>query len=213
MYKYILQDFDGTIAKTLDLWLNMYKDLLKARKIEIPSDKQIVNKAFGKWGPGLAALGIKDSEEAYDEAKSKVYENYTKVDLYDGAREILEYFKSKNKKVALLSSSAKDRVVNAVNSKGLSKYFDLILTKDDVTNGKPDPEIFLKALKILNGNKEEAVVIGDSYHDIQGGKNAGVATVAFYPKENEKFYTRGEIEKEKPDFIATDLNSIIKLVS
>jgi pyrophosphatase PpaX len=212
MYKYILLDFDGTIAKTLDLWLNTYKELLRERNLFIPKDLDIVNKAFGKWAQGLANLGIHDSEEAYEESKSKVYSKYENVDMYDGVIDLLENLKKTNKKVALLSSSAKDRVSMAIVSLGLTKYFDIVLTKDDVINGKPDPEIFNKALDKLEGIKENAIIVGDSYHDIRGGKNAGIKTVAYYPKENHKFYSRDELEKENPDYIISDLKELIKIV-
>lgn len=55
-------------------------------------------------------------------------------------------------------------------------YFDFWIGLEDVTKVKPDPEPVLLALERLKMPKEKALMIGDNYHDILAGKNAGIKT-------------------------------------
>ena len=69
--------------------------------------------------------------------------------------------------------------------------FDVIIGMDDVTKTKPDPEPILLALKRLGADREEALMIGDNYHDIVGGQNAGVHTAALRGQQKARsFYKR-----------------------
>ena len=64
----------------------------------------------------------------------------------------------------------------AKNLMGITDLFDTIIGNDDVKNTKPHPEPVLLALSRLGLEKNEVIMIGDNYHDIEGGQNAGVHT-------------------------------------
>ncbi len=213
-YKYILFDWDGCLAKTLDIWLWAYKKVIKDRGISLEhiSDFQIVNKSFGKWEDGLANLGAKDAKRAYEESIELVISKFAKVSLYSGAAEILKKFDKKAKEMALLTSSYRSWIQKPLDYHNIRKYFRAFITKDDMIKGKPDPEIIFKAINLLRGKKESTIIIGDSYHDVRAGHNAGIKTVIFYPKENEKFYTLKELQKERPDYFIRDLSDLIEIV-
>jgi len=211
MYKYILLDWDGCLAKTLDLWLNAYLDVFEEEGIKT-NVSEVVQRAFGQREKGMENLGSKDPNVSWAKVVALVEKNMTTLELYENVPILLEGLKNNNKKIALLTSSDKKTISEPIKRLRVEKYFDVILTKDDVVNRKPDPEIFLKGLERIGGNKDEAIVIGDSYHDVRGGKNAGIKTVAFYPRENEKFYARKELEIEKPDYFITDLKDLLKIV-
>ena len=70
-------------------------------------------------------------------------------------------------------------------------FLTLSLAMDDVTKTKPDPEPILLALERLGVTAEEALMIGDNYHDIEAGQNAGVRTagVAWSAKGEEFLQT------------------------
>ena len=211
-YKYILLDWDGCLAKTHDLWLQVYKKILKERNLAIPEDREIIKRSFGLWVKGLENLGVLDSEVAFDHAWKEVEKRYSGVELYNGVLDLLENLKKRDKKLGLLTSSIRKVVADALDRRHLKKYFDAFVARDDVKNGKPDPEQIYKSLEILGGKKDEALIMGDSYHDIRAGKSAGVTTVCYYPKDNFKFYTKDDIEKEKPDFVISDLLELVRIV-
>lgn len=210
-FNYILLDWDGCLAKTLHLWLSIYKKIINEKGIYL-KDREIVDRMFGLWEKGFANVGIKNSKQAYKQALTYAMVDYPNTPLYPQALDLLQYLKKDKLKIALLTSSYKAHIIPALQKHHLEDYFDVVLTKDDVTHGKPNPEIIEKALTIMKGNPKEALIMGDSYHDVQTGKNAGVTTVVYYPQENEAFYSEDDLRKEKPDYMITDLLDLKNII-
>lgn len=211
---YIFLDWDGCLAKTLDLWLQAYKDICEERGIDISkmSDTEIVEKSFGKWALGLKNLGIKDYDLAYKEAVDKIMQVYANVVLYPGAEELLIRLKEKGKKIALISSSYRSWLERPLKHQRLEKYFDFVVARDDVRHGKPDPEQIYLAAKNLSANLSKAVIVGDSDGDIKAGKAAKISTVCFYPEANEKFYKKDFLTSLEPDHVIRKLLELLNIV-
>jgi HAD superfamily hydrolase (TIGR01509 family) len=85
---------------------------------------------------------------------------------------------SKKYKMALATSSKLEEAEKVLSYFKIKKYFDEIITVDDVKNGKPDPEIYLLAAKRLNVPVEECVVFEDAAHGVDAAKAAGMRVVA-----------------------------------
>ena len=69
---------------------------------------------------------------------------------------------------------------------GLKEMVTTVLTSNDFSASKPDPECFLKAMEKLNGKPERSIVFEDSLHGIQAGKNSGAYVVGLpttFPKK------------------------------
>lgn len=213
-YKCILFDWDGTLARTLDVWLDAYKAVCVENKIDISkySDKEVVETFFGKQGDGYRNFGIEDVDGVYESVKKIVDQKVMNVLSYGNAAELLRKLKHVDCKMALHTTSNRNLLYPAIENLGFEKYFEIILTKDDVKNPKPDPEVILSELDFLNSNANEALIVGDSDKDIITGKNAGVDTCLFYPKENEKFYRKEFLEKDNPTFIIHDLSELLEIV-
>lgn len=214
-YKYILFDWDGTSAKTLDIWLNLYKELSQKYKVDISSltDLDLVGKAFGKFVKGFENLGFKNPVEACDEAWAMVDERVRNVEIYPNIKEVLEKLKMDGKRMALHTSSNRNMLYPAIINTNLEKYFEIILTKDDVKNGKPDPEVILKEIDFFKAKPDECLIVGDSDGDIKAGNNAGVDTVLFYPESHKKFYREEFLMKEKPTYVIHDLLELLGVVN
>jgi len=214
-YKYILFDWDGCLAKTLDIWLRVYKELCVERGIKIGrlNDFEIVEKSFGKWAPGLANLGIKDADVAYKEAVDKVMVEYGRVNLYPNAENTLLKLKNKNKKLALLSSSFRAWIDKPLKYRHFNKYFDFIIGRDEVKNGKPDPEQIFRAMDNLDADKQSTLIIGDSDHDIKAGHAANICTVLYYPVENHRFYSEEFLREQNPNYVIDNLLDLIKIIN
>ena len=95
---------------------------------------------------------------------------------FDGVSETMRLLKAAGMKMAIVSTKRNDMVEKGLDLLDVEGVFDVIIGLDDVTNTKPDPEPILLALERLGAAKEEALMIGDNFHDIEGGKNAGVRT-------------------------------------
>lgn len=214
-YKYILFDWDGTLVKTLDIWLNLYKELIKKYNVEASNltDLEVVEKAFGKWAKGFENLGFTNPQEACDEAWALVDERVNNVDVYPNVKQVLDKLKESNKKLTLHTSSDSNMLYPAILNNDLEKYFEIILTKDDVKKGKPDPEVILKEMTFLNAKPEECLIVGDSEGDIKTGKNADVDTVLFYPESHKRFYREEFLMKESPTYVIHDLLELLEVVN
>lgn len=214
-FKYILFDWDGTLAKTLDIWIAAYKQISKEIGIDIGgvSDPQIVKTFFGKEAHGFEEFGIQETEVLYDRIKKYVDDNVSNVEIYPNVKNALDELNNLGCRLALHTSSNKNILYPAIVNNELEKFFDLILTRDDVENPKPDPEIIYKELSFFNANKSDILIVGDSNSDVEAAKNAGVACALYYPKDNEKFYTLNTVNSYNADFIIGDLLDLIKIVN
>lgn len=76
--------------------------------------------------------------------------------------ELLKHIKSKNIKLACYTNSIRETAELMLEKTGILKFFDLVVTNQDVKNSKPDPEGYKLCFKILNLNPEETIIIEDS---------------------------------------------------
>ncbi len=116
-----------------------------------------------------------------------------------GLMEILRAFRGKLKLAVATSAPAAfaDLILPAMK---IVDYFDVVQTSDGVKRGKPDPEIYLKAIERLGVAAEASIVLEDSVAGARAGKNAGAYTIAV-PSE----YTRGG-DFGFADYVARDLD-------
>jgi HAD superfamily hydrolase (TIGR01549 family) len=197
-YDYFLFDWDGCLAKTLEVWLYAHKTAY----IEFganPTDQEVISH-FGNW-QAAALFGIADVNGCVARTIELVNEQLRQVELYTGAAELLRYLKSKQKKLALLSSSHKEALRWGIEHNKLEGIFDFILSADDVMQHKPHPEIIEKALAQFGVDGTKAIMIGDSSKDIEAANNAGIASALMYPKSHELFYDLEKLKSYKPTFI------------
>ncbi len=108
--------------------------------------------------------------------------------------------------VVLATMSHLKEVEKVVTLMGINDKLDLILTRDDVAEGKPNPEIYLKAKTKLNLNSDECLVIEDSTNGIKAGLDAGMHVFAV---TND--VTRTSVHSSKllkPEYIIDDLEEL-----
>jgi len=115
-----------------------------------------------------------------------------------GLYEILQTF-FKKVRMGVVTGAREDFLDIVIYKLNIRHYFDLLLTSEEITHGKPDPEIYLNAIAKLNLLPTECVVLEDSSNGAKAGKDAGCYTIAI-PSE----YTM-EQDFSFVDFIATDL--------
>lgn len=209
-YKYILLDWDGNLAKTLDIWLVACREVLEKRGYFL-SDEEIAA-GFGQFPRQMRELGIKDYNEAMDEADMIAKRKLPDVELYPDALDVLRYLHQSDKKLALLTSSFHENIGHLLDRYNIRELFDVIVAGDDVNHHKPHPECIEKALAELNGSKDEAVIVGDSDKDLGAAKNAGIDSIWFYPPEHKKFYDKTKLESFDPTYIVEDFRKIKDII-
>lgn len=179
----VVFDMDGVIFDSERATMNCWIEL--AEKYDIKNIEK----------PYLACTGTTDKRtreimiEAYGD--DFPYDEYAKEaskmyhERYDGGRlpvkigvyEILEFLKLKNKKIALASSTKRQKVINQLRDAGILDYFDEIVTGDMVEKSKPDPEIFLLACDRLNVSYNRAYAIEDSYNGVRAAYRGGLIPI------------------------------------
>lgn len=96
-------------------------------------------------------------------------------EILPGVLPILKFLKEQNQPIALGSASKNARPI--LEKTGILDYFDAIVDGNDVSNAKPDPEVFLIAAKLLNTKPEDSIVFEDSVAGIQAANIGGMLSV------------------------------------
>jgi pyrophosphatase PpaX len=209
-YKYILLDWDGNLAKTLDIWLEAYREVLVSRGFDIPDKK--ISASFGDFLSQMQKWGVQDPEQAFKETDVIARRRLPDVELYPDALEVLIKLDDSNKKLALITTSPHANIGHLLQKYDIARLFTSVVAGDDVAHHKPHPEPLEKALKELGGNKQSAVMIGDSDKDIEAASNFGIDSILFYPPEHNKFYDFEALKLLGPTHIVDDFRKILDLV-
>jgi len=101
-----------------------------------------------------------------------------------GLYELLEHLEERNIPKGICTSSSRRVVSEVLRRKDLAERFDFILTAEDVTQGKPAPEVYLKAAERFGIAPLEMLVLEDSPAGCQAGSSAGAFAVAVRVKHN-----------------------------
>ena len=102
-------------------------------------------------------------------------ENMDETEILPGVVNILEFIKEKKQLIALGSASKNARPI--LEKVKILHMLDAIVDGNDVTNAKPDPEVFLRAAKLLNATNENSMVFEDSVAGIQAANIANMTSI------------------------------------
>jgi HAD superfamily hydrolase (TIGR01509 family) len=111
----------------------------------------------------------------------------TKEDLFliDGVEELIHQFHDQGKQMILASSASKVTIERVFNRFNLKSYFAHIVSGEDFPQSKPNPAIFIEAVRLSGVKKEQCIVIEDSTNGIQAAKSAGIYCIG-YKSRNSK---------------------------
>jgi pyrophosphatase PpaX len=210
-YQYILLDWDGNLAQTLDIWLAALKEPLEKRGHTF-TDEQI-GANFTVFRERMEALGIADVDAIIAEADVVATREVPNVQLYPDALVTLRDLHRAGKKVALVTTSRHDQIDPLLAKYRLRDLFDAVVCGDDVANHKPHPEPIEKALELLGGTKEAAIMVGDSAADIEGARSAGVDSILFFPPTHTKFFDIEELKQLRPTYVIPDFRDVVRIAA
>ena len=177
--KYIIWDFDGTIACTNDIIIESWQATLRhylghelpVREIEATFGETLVHTIEEKI-PGA------DPAEVMDYYRSYQYEHCEgRVYVFDGVKEVLEELKKRGCRLGVATSRTAASFRRYMKELGLEGIMDAVVSMEDVTKHKPDPESVEKVLERFGAKPEDAVMIGDTKYDVGCANRAGVDSV------------------------------------
>ena len=175
----ILFDLDGVLLDTEDINSKIWEEVLK--KIGLEISKNQINNFRGKTRKDCAEIISKYSD--YLKTSKDILNIHKPIfDIYmneiyavDFAEKMIDIILNKAIKIALVTSSSEESYKKKVNAqKWLSKIKIKVLGDNpELKNGKPSPEPYLMACKLLNVNPSDCWVVEDSLSGIRSGYDAG----------------------------------------
>lgn len=208
----MLFDLDGTLADTVELILMSYRHTMRTHLGEALPD--------ARW---LATLGTplrdqlldfaRDREEAqamlvtYTEYQRRIHDEMVKP--FPGAGEVLVTLRARGARVAVVTSKRGEVARRTLDVCGLRADVDLLVSADEVRNGKPHPESVHLALSKLGLEEasRDVLFVGDSPFDLRAGRAAGTRTAA----APWGAFERSALEAEEPDYFLDELVDVLAL--
>ena len=181
--KAVIFDLDGTLVDSMWIWEDIDIEFLASYGLEHP-------KSFQKDLNGMSftetAMYFKERfliPDSVEEIKriwnTMAYDKYAnEVPLKNGVLEFVKTLKSKGIKMGIASSNSIELVSTVIKRFGLETYFDTINTSCEVPKGKPAPDIYLLAAKMLKVKPEECLVFEDVMQGILAAKSANMKVCA-----------------------------------
>ncbi len=100
------------------------------------------------------------------------------VSLMPGASMMLSWIGQNRYSSALVTSSDRDYATTYLNRLGIAKFFQQIVSAEDVANGKPDPEPYIVGAQRIEKNPKSCIVLEDSVNGVLAGKASGAVVIA-----------------------------------
>ncbi len=208
-YRVAFYDWDGCIAKTLDVWIAATKKVLAEEGLH-SKDEDIV-RLFGNW-EALRLLGHGDLEHAVERFLDYLRSDLQAVKMYPHALRTLRTLCRKGIRVAVLSTSRRESIEATDIYAAIDSCVKFFITADDVKHHKPHPESIHAALAKLKATPSEAIIVGDTDKDIIAAHNAGIDSVLFAPREHQDYYDLEAFRALCPTHTISDHHALLELV-
>lgn len=182
--KAVLFDMDGVLIDAKDWHYEALNKALKLFGIEIsrydhlttfdglPTKVKLQMLSKRYYLPQELHQFINDVKQSY--TAELVYQRCHPMFHHEYA---LSKLKQEGYQIAVCSNSIRKTIELMMDRAGLSPYLDLIISNEDVTKSKPDPEMYQTAMKKFGLNPEECIVVEDNPNGIQAGKASGASVL------------------------------------
>ena len=193
MIKAIIFDMDGLMIDSERVTFECYQERLK--DMNLTMDEEFYKTLLGKPIKGIYQrfydvygndFPIENVIQDVHQLMAERFETEG-VPVKKGLVELLHYLKDNNYKTIVATSSNRDRVDKILAQAKIKEFFDDSICGDEVTKGKPNPEVFLKSCQKLGVNVDEAIVLEDSEAGIQASYDANIKVICIpdmkYPEK------------------------------
>ena len=179
----VLWDLDGTLADSRDYHWRAWQEALGEEGVRVTEDQ--FQASFGQRNDSILAAWLgADADPAVvrriGEAKEAYYRRLVReegIDPLPGARDWIETLHSDGWRQAIASSAPRLNVEVMHRALGFGDRIQVLVGAQDVSRGKPDPEVFLLAAKRLGISPDRCVVVEDAGAGIEAANRAGMASI------------------------------------
>lgn len=183
MIKLVIFDVDGTLVDSESIYVKAAIKNMEVNGYNIPMS--VIMGIIGQNRVASRKLIESSQDESFDydkyikdyeKIRSEILENEP-LKLKKGALNILNYCKEHDIKMAIATSTYREKQVKVLTNLGIIDYFDYMVFGDEIKNSKPAPDIYLKVYEHYNYDKDEMIIYEDSNNGILSGYNAGIKVV------------------------------------
>jgi HAD superfamily hydrolase (TIGR01509 family) len=175
----LLFDCDGTLVDTLGLYRICWRQVFGRHGFEM-SDQWFDTWAGHSMVPFVAAaLPDADEELVAIVAKEGVDVFLESTHLLEPLEHVVEIARAYHGRIpmAVVSGGPRSAVLASLDAVGITGLFDVIVTVTDVAHGKPEPDVYLKAIEDLGVSAERCVAYEDTGSGIESARGAGIRTI------------------------------------
>lgn len=216
-FKCLLFDLDGTLIDSRDDLADSVNLTLSELKLESLPSETIYN-FIGEGVLNLVSRSIsmslgKESDKDFAEKGVEIFRKHyaenlvTKTKLYEDVAETLEKLSDFPK--AVITNKPHDFSVKILEGLGILQHFKIVCGGDSFPERKPSPVPLVQTAKSLNFLPEDCLMVGDSWVDIEAGKNARMKTCGCIYG----FRGKDELEKAKADFLIEKFAGVPQILS
>jgi HAD superfamily hydrolase (TIGR01549 family) len=200
----LLFDVDGTLLDT-----NYLHTLTWARSFADAGEWAPMNAIHRLVGMGSDRLVVEllghECPAAVEARPHRYGELINEARAFPGATDLLQYAHDQGLGVVIATSAVADELSILLGKLGAHDAIDAITTADDITEPKPDPEVFLKAMAAGSIDSKHVLAVGDSVWDIKAARAAGIGCIAVESSE----YGEHDLQRlERSTYTETRRNSL-----
>ena len=214
--KAFIFDLDGVIVDTAKYHYLAWQKIANRLGIDFTHEHNELLKGVSRVRSLEIILGLGNVEASQQDKdkwlteKNEDYLGYVtnmkEDEILEGVVPVLEFLKSNGQRIALGSASKNARPI--LEKVGVLHLFDAIVDGNDVTNAKPDPEVFLRAAQLLDIPAGQSVVFEDAVAGIHAANAAGMISIGIGDAKtlNEAQYNFNDFTEIDTDFLQTLVN-------
>jgi HAD superfamily hydrolase (TIGR01549 family) len=178
----VIFDLDGVLVDSEHVWDEVREELARERggRWHERAQADMMGMSSTEWSRYLHdVIGLAEPpEEISDEVVRRMQARYAKqIPLVDGAPDAVRRLAG-SFRLALASSSNRPLIDTVLETAALAELFEVTVSSEEVEHGKPEPDVYLEAARLLGVEPEGCVAIEDSGNGIRAAKAAGMRVVA-----------------------------------
>jgi HAD superfamily hydrolase (TIGR01509 family) len=204
----VVFDLDGLLIETEEIWDEVRETLARERggRWTDSAQRDMMGMSSTEWSRYMHdVVGLPDPPERINElVVERMAERYrSNLPLLPGAADAVERLASRWP-LGVASSSNRALIELALELSGLARYFQAIVSSEEVARGKPAPDVYLEAARRLCVDPGRAAAVEDSHAGIRAAKAAGMRVIAI-PNRS---FPPGEEALEAADVVLASLNEL-----
>ncbi len=210
----IIFDMDGVLADSEPRWNDIDRELLGAYGIDYAGEHKhhVLGKSFD--------LSMQFYKQTYDlpheiddmntrrqHIAADYYANH--IAPFEDAPRVLQALKELGFRIGLATSSRRNLAESFLSRHELTLFFDTVVTGEDVQNGKPHPDIYLRAAELLGSAPNHCLVVEDSLAGVEAGKSAGMSVAAIPDAQ----FVNAQDYIGRADWVLSRLGEVVELAA